>query len=729
MAIYWIAAPEMKRGYETDTHENAPLFRREFEIIKPFCSARIYICGLGYYELYLNGQKVGEHVLEPAPSNYLTRVNYTVYDVSEQLHPGCNTIGVILGNGWYNPNTKDEWCFWAAQWRDCPKLALKLELDGQEILQADESWRVGKSPIIFNALRNGEFYDARLEQPGWCANGFDDNAWVPAMRIAPPGGELEEQLQPPCKILATHIAQPTGKHDVYDAGYNLAGWARIYVEGEVGAEVILRYAERLTDDGALSTEYQDMYIHSGEFQTDRYILRGDGLEIWEPRFTYHGFRYIEAKIQGKATIHKIEARQVGTAFDAIGEITTADTTLNCLQTMTLNSYRANFVGIPTDCPHREKSGWTCDVMLAADAGLYNFDAATSYRGWLRMLADLQRKSGQLPALAPTGGFGYNWGSGPAWDSVLFVLPYDIYLHTGDDSAIREHYDGMKRYLDYCESMATDHLLSFGLGDWCPPDWNKMCPAEITSTGYYYKDAKYLALFAQLLGHTDDAQRYAALAEEIAHAFHQKFYLGDGRYGSGNGLGEYTASGCALYHGIVPECEREASLNFLFDYAQKTNCVCDFGILGAKYIPRVLAENGHADLALRLFTHREFPGWAHWIEMGFTTLGEMWDGTSSRNHIMYGDVSAWLYRYLGGFRHSWTHPGRRYLEIRPMPVIASCRAEYCQYVSDWRRDGDKFAITVTVPQDGEALLVLPNGSHHHLSAGTAHYQCACSSQKL
>lgn len=719
---FWIAAPGKKRGYEVDIRENAPVFRREFEVSNSFQNGRILICGLGFYELYLNGHKVGDRVLDPVPSNYLTRINYAVYDVTAYLKPGRNTVGVILGNGWYNPNTKDEWCFWAAPWRDCPKMTLKLELDGREVLCSDESWRVGESPITFNALRNGEFYDARLEMPGWCTNGFDDTKWPPAMRIAPPGGDLEQELQPQCKVLETFIARPTEKFNVYDAGRNLAGWARIFVEGEAGAEIILRYAERLTPAGELSVEYQDMYIHSGEFQTDRYILKGSGTEIWEPRFTYHGFRYIEVKIRGRAKIHKIEAREVGTAFKTAGEIVTSDSTLNRLQSMTLNSYRSNYVGIPTDCPHREKSGWTCDVMLAAETGLFNFEAASGYRGWLRILGDLQRRSGQLPALAPTGGFGFNWGSGPAWDSVLFSLPYDLYLYTGDDGAIREHYDGMKRYLGFCESMATDHILFFGLGDWCPPDWEKICPAQITSTGYYYRDAKYLAKFAQLLGNKADEIRYTVLADSIAQAFHRRFHLGGGRYGTGNGIGEFTATGCALYHGLVPEKEKFGALEFLIEYAEKTEYACDFGILGAKYIPRVLAENGRADLALRFFTRRQFPGWAHWIDLGMTTLGEMWNGTSSRNHIMYGDISAWMFRYLGGFRHSWEQPGKRYLEIQPMPVVSACRSEYCRYLSDWRINGDEFEIDITVPQGGAGLLVMPDGSRHILSSGSARFRC-------
>ncbi|WP_147836716.1 alpha-L-rhamnosidase, partial [Victivallis vadensis] len=572
------------------------------------------------------------------------------------------------------------------------------------------------------ALRNGEFYDARLEVPGWTGDRFDDSAWPHAVRIAPPGGEPVEQKQPPCRVLGTFPAVPTGKFDVYDTKQNMAGWARITVEGEAGAEVTLRYAERLTPEGDLSAESQDVFVKSGEFQTDRYILKGGGVEIWEPRFTYHGFQFIKATVSGNAAIRKIEARMVGTAFDSVGRITMSEPDLNRLQAMTRWAYRSNYVGIPTDCPHREKNGWTGDAMLAAETGLFNFDPAASYLEWLQILADNQRPSGQLSGIAPSGGWGFNWGSGPAWDSVLLSMPADIYLHTGDDTAIRCFYDAMKRYLDYCESMATDHIVFFGLGDWCHPDREKMCPVEITSTGYYYMDAQLLSEFARILGRPEDEKRYGMLAEAIKKAFNARFLRKNGRYGTGSGIGEFTATGCALYHDLVPGEYKQPAVEFLAEHARRINCACDFGILGAKYIPRVLAEYGHAELALKFFTRHEFPGWAYWIDLGMTTLGENWTGNNSRNHIMFGDLSAWFYRYLGGFRHEWERPGYRHLRVRPFPVIASCIAEYRGYVSDWKVEDGEFVIQLSVPSGCTATLAMPDGSVFELESGR--YQRSC-----
>ena len=718
----WIAAPGADRNFGAERCDSAPHFRREFEYEEKFEHGRVSISGLGFYELYLNGRKVGDRVLDPAVSDYLKHVRFVTLDITDYLRPGRNTVGVILGNGWYNPNTAEVWNFLTAPWRDCPKFALKLEIDGRTVLESDETWRVGKGPIVFNALRNGEFYDARLEVPGWTGDRFDDSAWPHAVRIAPPGGEPVEQKQPPCRVLGTFPAVPTGKFDVYDTKQNMAGWARITVEGEAGAEVTLRYAERLTPEGDLSAESQDVFVKSGEFQTDRYILKGGGVEIWEPRFTYHGFQFIKATVSGNAAIRKIEARMVGTAFDSVGRITMSEPDLNRLQAMTRWAYRSNYVGIPTDCPHREKNGWTGDAMLAAETGLFNFDPAASYLEWLQILADNQRPNGQLSGIAPSGGWGFNWGSGPAWDSVLLSMPADIYLHTGDDTAIRCFYDAMKRYLDYCESMATDHIVFFGLGDWCHPDREKMCPVEITSTGYYYMDAQLLSEFARILGRPEDEKRYGMLAEAIKKAFNARFLRKNGRYGTGSGIGEFTATGCALYHDLVPGEYKQPAVEFLAEHARRINCACDFGILGAKYIPRVLAEYGHAELALKFFTRHEFPGWAHWIDLGMTTLGENWTGNNSRNHIMFGDLSAWFYRYLGGFRHEWERPGYRHLRVRPFPVIASCIAEYRGYVSDWKVEDGEFVIQLSVPSGCTATLAMPDGSAFELESGR--YQRSC-----
>ena len=719
----WISMPGFHRTYVSDRNDPAPYFRREFNGGK-FNNVTLKICGLGYFELYLNGQRVGDQVLAPVVSEYDKHSRYLTFDVTSRLRDECNTIVVILGNGWYNPSTAEVWNFLTAPWRDCPKFALELEADGKLLLESDENWRVTSGPIRFDALRNGEFYDARMELTGFTESGYDDSSWQYACRVSGPGGILVEQKQEPCRVLATIPAKFTGRHDLWDVGQNLTGWARITVEGDAGAEVTLQYAERITDDGDLDTTFQDEYILSGAFQTDKYILKGGGVEIWEPRFTYHGFQYIKATVLGNATLRNVEARFVASDFPSVGTLTTSDETINALQKMTRWSFHSNFVGIPTDCPHREKNGWTGDAHIAVETGLWNFDPSRCYREWLTILTDCQRPSGALPGIAPSGGWGFNWGNGPAWDSALVAIPYYIYLYTGNMDAIRDNYEPIKRYLDFCGSMATDYTVSFGLGDWCPS--GAETPAAITSTGYYYMDAKMAAAFAELLGHPDEAENYRALAGEIAAAFHRRFYQGNGVYESDT----LTALSCALYHDLVPETEKAQVLARLIDKVEALDGAVDFGILGAKYVPRVLADNGRADLALKFFTRRQFPSWGYWVELGLTTLAEHWDGTASRNHIMFGDISAWFFTYLAGFRHDWNRAGSKYLEIAPCPVLESCRAEYRNYLSEWHcADDGTFRIELTIPPNCEALLRMPDGSAPQLlTEGRYQRRCSVAPQK-
>ena len=703
----WIAAPETDRGFGSERCDSAPHFRREFEYEEKFEHGRVSISGLGFYELYLNGRKVGDRVLDPAVSDYLKHVRFVTLDITDYLRPGRNTVGVILGNGWYNPNTAEVWNFLTAPWRDCPKFALKLEIDGRTVLESDETWRVGKGPIVFNALRNGEFYDARLEVPGWTGDRFDDSAWPHAVRIAPPGGEPVEQKQPPCRVLGTFPAVPTGKFDVYDTKQNMAGWARITVEGEAGAEVTLRYAERLTPEGDLSAESQDVFVKSGEFQTDRYILKGGGVEIWEPRFTYHGFQFIKATVSGNAAIRKIEARMVGTAFDSVGRITMSEPDLNRLQAMTRWAYRSNYVGIPTDCPHREKNGWTGDTQLACETGLCCFDAATSLEQWLDTLADCQRPSGQLPGIAPTSGWGYNWGSGPAWDAALFVIPETIYLYTGRRRAFETHFGAMLRYLDYAFDRATDDLVCFGLGDWNHVDPARMAPAELTDSFYLYCCTRLAAKFARRLNRPVAAE-LEARAARVRDAVNRRYYNGDGSYAHD----EMTSLGGALFHGVAPETERAVIAARLDRIVREHRYIPDFGILGSKAVPRALADAGYVETAYRMFTQPEYPGWIHWLRQGATTLWGNWHGEASRNHIMFGDVAAWSFRYLGGLAPDEDAPGFSKVTLRPNPVpqlefFNMCHETPCGRIEvRWTNRDGEFRVDAKAPEGVECKLELP-----------------------
>ncbi|MCF6175126.1 MAG: glycoside hydrolase family 78 protein [Victivallaceae bacterium] len=700
----------------------APYLRKIFTYDGNDAKATVAICGLGYYELYINGRKVGDHVLDPVVTHYDRRVGYVTYDVTEYLKLGENVIGVILGNGWYNSHTADSWHFDRAPWRDYPKLLLELMVDNSLLVVSDTSWKVFSGPIIFDGLRNGEIYDARLELTGWLEPDYDDREWIAAAGVAAPGGVIEAQTMPPCKVMRTFPVEkqwklPSGEI-VYDVGQNIAGWVRITVSGEAGTELIIKYSELLGDDNNIDQAGIASLVYSGEFQTDRYIMKGIGQETWEPRFTYHGFAYLTISGADNVTIDMVEARVVYTAFEHSGQFSCSDETLNRLQACTVNSYLGNFVGIPTDCPHREKNGWTGDAQLAVETGLFNFSAASSYNQWIDSFADVQRPSGQLPGIIPSAGWGFNWGSGPAWDSAFLIIPWNVYLFTGDSSAIEQHYGAMKKYVDYCRSRSPDNIALFGLGDWCHVDRSRIVNPALTSTAYYYFMCVLMAKFAEITGRSDDLKSYKDLARRIKKSFNAEFYRGNGIYANG----EQTALGCALYYSLVEEVEKTAVLSKLVEAVKNNDYKVDFGILGAKYIPRVLADNGEVEAAYSLITQPHFPGWGHWLERGATTLWENWNGAASQNHIMFGDISAWMYQYLAGIIPDETQPGFKHLTIKPCPVSnlewvkASCDTALGRVTSSWEKSASRFKLEVEIPQNSTATLIMPDGEVHEITLG-------------
>jgi len=730
----WIGRHHMMFRY-ADQLQPAPLYRREFTLEGPVRQATLHICGLGFYVARINGQRVGDQVLEPGPSQYDQRVRYSTHDVTSLVRAGANALGVMLGTGWYNGHTVAFWNLDRAVWRDYPKLILELEVQLESgatvCLHSDGSWRVVEGPVRFDALRNGEHYDARAERPGWDTPGYNDSAWEQAVIVPGPGGLLEPQVAPPCRVMQTltpvAVRRLASGAAVYDMGQNMAGWAQLRVSGPAGTEVVLRYAESCNADGDIDVRKMNRFVVSGEFQTDRYILKGQGEEIWEPGFTYHGFQYVRVEgLPGEPTLDTLRGRVVHTSFDAIGGVETSSETLNRLQTCTRWAYIGNFVGFPTDCPHREKNGWTGDAHLAAETGLWNFGAASAYGEWLDSIADCQRPSGQIPAIVPCSGWGYNWGSGPAWDSALILIPWYIYLYTGDRSHIDRLYPAMARYVGYLGSLATDHIVHFGLGDWCSVD-PRTVPSGITSTAYYYADTRLLARFARMTGSKKDAAAFEALAVRIRRAFNAAFYRGNGVYADG----QMTAMACAVYQGLVEDDQRAAVVARLAEAVERNSYKVEFGILGAKYVPRVLAENGRADVAFKVFTQPELPGWANWLRQGATTLRENWDGSDSQNHIMFGDISACLYQYFAGIMPDPEHPGFSEVTVRPQPVegldamSAWHRAPAGIIRSAWTREAGGITCDVTLPEGVTGMLHLPDGTRVALVPG--HQRASCPSR--
>ena len=702
------------------TEQPLPLFRREFTVAGKVRSARLYISGLGYAEARLNGAKVGDHHLDPGYTRYDKRVLYVTHDVTAQLNLGVNALGVLLGNGWYNVQPKAAWNFDAAPWRAAPRLLASLQIDyadgHTETIGTDAKWKCAAGPILANTIYGGELYDARLEQAGWDTAGFADQAWDAVQLVAAPLGRLAAQSLPPIRadkvLRAAKITEPRPGVFVFDFGQNLAGYAELAVRGPAGTAVHLKYTERLAPDGMV--DQKDIATHvirfgsNQVFQTDTYLLKGQGKETWHSRFSYYGFQYVEVTgFPGKPSAANLRAVFAHTAVPEAGEFHCSNELFNKIWEAGRWSYLSNLQGIPTDCPHREKNGWTGDAQLAAEQAMFNYFPPAFYLKWLNDLDDEQQPDGKLPGIVPTSGWGYKWGNGPAWDNAFILIPYYQYVYYGDTEVFRAHYAGMRRYVDYLASHAKDGIVKLGLNDWAP--WKTKTEAGLTDTAYFFVDAQVVARAAQVLGKTEDAAHYTALAATIQDAFNRQFFHADtGLYDNGS----QTALSCALYQGLVPPDQHARVLANLIAAVEKTGGHIDTGILGAKYLLNTLLDNGRAEVAYCIVNQKDQPGWGWWFSQGATTLWEEWNGTSSRNHIMFGDVSAWFYKALAGIRPDPQAPGFQHFFIHPQVVgdLTSARGVYesirGQIVSDWKIKGAEFRLHAVVPPNTRATVTLP-----------------------
>ena len=706
MAVAALPAPQWISGDSADPAKPAPMLLKEFALDAKPKKAVFSVAVAGWCEVYVNGEKAGNDVLSPVTCQPDERVSSLDFSVAGMLKSGTNTLEVLLGNGWQNTFTTDAWYFASAPWVSCPKICGELNCDGRTLFVTDGAWRVYDSPIIFNGLRNGEWYDARNE-------GARGNLRRAKVEKYAPWGVVSPEDAVPCREFELFepkrvLKSPQGL-DIYDFGANIAGWCEIEVEGAAGAKVVLDYDESLADDGSLLGHIKQHITGRGDprpVQHDEYTLAGrPGGEKWHPRFTYHGFRYAQVTLSGDVRLKSIRARFVHSAFERAGTLETSDATFAALQSATERSYLSNFVGIPTDCPHREKNGWTGDAQLAMETGLWNYDARASYVHFLRMMLDAQRPNGAVPCILPCSTkFGLFWGSGPAWDAILFEIPWQLYRFYGDDKPARAAYPAMKRYIAFIEGKADGNgLYDYGLGDWCPPKGLKKTPTRLTDSAYVYAFNRRAAFWAERFGEAGYAAERTAAAERIKAAFNAAFYKGDGLYDEG----QLAALAAPLYFkGLCADGEEEKVAKRLVDEVRANAHKAHFGILGAKWATRVLADYGYADDAFRLFVQPEMPGWAHWLQFGDGTLRESWASNSSHNHIMFGDLSAWAYEYAAGIVP--LEPGFRKIAFRPHVLkgvdsfIATHKTPFGEIRAGWRRVGGKVEFVCEAPNEIKVL---------------------------
>ena len=716
--------------------DTSPCFRREFSVGEGLTKASLAVCGVGLYQLYVNGVRPTDNVLMPLFTDYNKRVLYDVIDVTEHLRKGENCVAFRLGSGFFCQKCDDVWDFRTASWRGIPRLIYTLRLtyrDGHtETVVSDEETRFAAGGVVSNCLRSGETFDARREPAGWQTCGFDDSEWKNAVCTAPVG-ILHENTAPPVKECGSvkPIAAKTLENGrvLYDFGVNMSGFVRLYGKGTEGTEVVLRYGELTDEKGNLDVREISSLVSGSDFQTDRYIFGDHEADGWSPSFTYHGFRYIEAEIRGDADIRP-EAVFVHSDLRRVASFRCSDEYLNRLDRVVDQSDLSNFVGIPTDCPQREKNGWLSEGWISMGRIIFNYDAAKAYEKWLTDICDAMRPNGQLSCIAPNPGWGYNWGCGVTYDYALFAVAFGIYEDNGDISVLERVYPFAKAVVKYQENFLRDLVISNSLPDWLSPDKYNPCPREITCTAYFYDTCQKTARMASLVGDAETALYYGELARRVKENFNAVYVdSASGRIGTfENGL--QTAHCVPLYYGIVSDENREKVVSYLKSVLAETDGHISTGTYGTKCILEVLSDNGCLMEAYEMVTKKGFPGWDFMLEKGATTLWEMWnaglDGEwcGSLNHNVYGVPGDWMYRHVAGLRQSKGSIAYRSIEFAPgltLPITSAfCERETVRgrAAIAWHKTEDGAEVTLTVPHDSRASLIVPCG--YSVSGGRTEY---------
>jgi alpha-L-rhamnosidase len=707
----------------------APYFRKQFILDDDIQNARAYISGLGYYELFINGKKVGDRVLAPNQTNYdkrqqksyyngkitnmSTRVLYETHDITSYLRKGKNVVSVILGNGWYFQNERDEYvplCY------DTPRFIAQLEMNGSDnkttTIISDESWKISYGPILDNNIYFGEIYDARKEIPGWDLADFDDNSCDNASIVRTPEGSLHAQMSPPDRIIRTikPVTISISKDSVYryDFGTMFSGWVKLKVKGKRGNRLTLHFLE--DNDRAYG-------------QSDTYILKGEEIEEWEPRFTWHAFRYVEVNSSEiELTLENLEGRVVHTDVSQAGTFESSNPLFNRIMTDFEKTQLDNMHGgVTTDCPHRERRGYTGDGQIAAQAAIFSLDMRSFYTKWLNDIADSQNsETGLIPNTAPF----HNGGQGSvAWASAIIIIPYYMYLYYGDVRILKKHYPAMIKYLGYLNTLKDNDglIVEEELGEWVPPDTRVIDPSFVSSAFYYYV-LKQIAVIAGVLEKTDDSSSFIEEAENVKQAFNKRYLIPE-KYSYS--IGRQGANVFPLAFELVPENITEQVFGTLVRHIESgTKGHFDTGMMGTPYVLEVLTKYGRPDLAYTLMNQRDYPSFGYNIEKGATTLWETWTGKDSHSHPMFGSVCAWFFKGLAGINPDPDNPGFKHVIIKPNVVdeldFAKAKYEsmYGEISSFWEYNDGRFNLEVKIPANTTATVYIPGNNENNVTLDKA-----------
>jgi len=729
----------------------APYLRKGFKLEKPVAAARLYITALGLYEAHINGTRVGEAELAPGWTDFNRRVRCQTYDVTGLLRKGENALGALLGDGWYCGHV---------EWRDRqlygdrPRLLARLVVthpdDTQTMVVSDRSWKHAFGPLTEADIIHGEQYDARLEIPGWDKPGFDDAKWFAVETFPHPAGlQLVAQNGPIVKkheelktISVSEIKEWWGNRFIFDLGQNITGRVRIRVRGEAGTTVRIRHAEVLNADGSLYTAN----LRTAR-ATDYYTCKGGGEEIWEPRFTFHGFRYVElyGRIEPPAK-KAVTGIVLHSENPATGSFECSDPLLNQLQHNILWGWKGNTVDVPTDCPQRdERLGWTGDAQVFSRTAAFNTQSALFWAKWLQDLEDSQSAEGSLPPTAPNTAAVRTGDGGPAWADAAVIVPWNMYLAYADRRIMADRYGMMKRFVDWIGTTSPDqvranpaHTPWGGFGDWLALDGSGRTdggtPKELIGTAFYAHSARLLSQMADVLGKRSDAKKYAKLSAEVRKVFLKRFVTPDG-FITGRTQTSYVL---ALAFDLLPESLLPAALDWLVRDIQERKNHLSTGFVGTSYLPFVLSRYGRFDVAYTLLFQTSWPSWLYAVTQGATTIWERWDGwthdkgfqdpgMNSFNHYAYGAIGDWLYRVVAGIEADPAQPGYRHILLQPQPApgLTHARAAfdsmYGSIISDWRIEDGKFEWNVVIPPNTSATVTLPGETTgKEFEAGTYHF---------
>ena len=715
------------------------ILRKEFKAKKEIVDAVVYVCGLGHYELRMNGKKIGDSEFAPLWSEYSQTVYYNLFDVTRQLRTGRNAISVLLGNGFFNVQRGGRYSKLQTSFGP-PQLFFRLDITYSdhttEQIISDDSWKWDFSPITFNSIYGGESYDARLEQPGHDRPDFKDSKWRPAIIVEGPAGKLRPQTALPVKVME-HFNIQSWKaisKDSIDAasqktrrtvapsafvcnmGQNLAGFPTITVSGKRGQKITLIVSERLTPQGACDQS------QTGRQHYYEYTLKGkdsndkkDSLETWQPRFSYYGFQYIQvegAVLEGQPNplqlpiIHNLQSCFIYNSAPETSTFWCNNDLFTKTHRLIERAERSNMQAVLSDCPHREKLGWLEQDHLCGPSLLYNYDMTTLIPKIIRDIVDTQKDDGMVPTTAPQYvSFGNLFDDSPEWGSTLIILPFMYYDMYGDSTLITDNYHAMRRYVDYLTSRSDDGIVSHGLGDWYDygpwrAGFSKNTPVPLVATAHYIYDLQLICEAAKMVGHHADEQKYQALYRQVVNAFNRHFYKPDSCY---YGTGSQTSNALPLFLGICGE-NKEAVLQSLIHDIHAHGDRLTTGDVGNRYLFRVLADNGQDELLFKMLNHYETPGYGFQMMQGATTLTEQWDPRqgSSWNHFMMGQIDEWLFRSLVGIKQKPGTHGMRHLVITPQSVgdihqvRASIETLYGKIIVDYDE------------KTGKRLITIPNG---------------------